>query len=128
MKRLLKTSMVAWCLLAAGLAVTLSLPPSSADTLEENKPIGTAVQQERWLEGLSLVGSGKIDKAAGIINNLTAAGVSDERVAHVQSWLSDYGKLEASRRERIAKDYGKYISWAREDIAAGRRHQALVTI
>ncbi len=128
MKRLLKTSMVAWCLFAAGLAVTLSLSASSADTLEENKPIGTAVQQERWLEGLSLVGSGKIDEAAGIINNLATTGVNDERVAHVHSWLNDYGKFEENRRERIAEDYEKYISWAKEDIAAGRRHQALVSI
>ncbi len=128
MKRLLKTSIVSWCLFAAGPAVMVSPPASSADTLEENKPVGSAVQQEKWLEGLSLVGTGKIDKATEIINSLATAGVSDERVAHVRGWLSEYGEFEESRRERLGKDYSKYVSWAKDDIAAGRRHQALVSI
>ncbi|MDM8004776.1 MAG: S41 family peptidase [Phycisphaerae bacterium] len=128
MKRLLKTSIVSWCLFAAGPAVMVSPPASSADTLEENKPVGSAVQQEKWLEGLSLVGTGKIDQATEIINSLATAGVSDERVAHVHSWLSEYGEFEESRRERLGKDYNKYVSWAKDDIAAGRRHQALVSI
>ena len=65
MKRLWKTSVVLWCLLAASLAVLVSLPAFSADTAVENKPVGSDVQQKQWLEGLSLVGTGKIDKGAG---------------------------------------------------------------
>lgn len=128
MKRLLKTSTVLWCLLATGLAVVRSPRASVADTLEENKPIGTAAQQQQWIEGLGLVGLGRIDKAAEIINSLATTGVSDERVAHVRDWLSEYGDFEKSRRERVGKDYHKYVSWAKEDVAAGRRHQALVSI
>ncbi len=125
MKRLLKTSVMLWCLLAGPLAVWLTLPAFSADTALENKPIGSEVEQKQWIEGLSLVGRGKIDKGADIIGSLSTAGVRDERVAHVQTWLSDFGKTDKDRRERARKDFERYVSWTKEDIAAGRRQQAL---
>ncbi len=130
MKRLSKLSIVLCCLAATGLALLASLPVYSAgtETATSNTPVGSEAQQDTWLKGLAFVGQGKVDKGAAVISRLATEGVTDERVAHVQTWLSEFGSSENDRQARVKGDFDKYVSWAKEDISAGRRHQALVSI
>lgn len=128
MSRVLKSSVLPCCLLFLLLAVVAALPAKSADTPPANRPVGSEAQQKQWVEGLSLVGSGKIDRGADLIKGLASTGVTDGRVTRVQGWLNDFGQSDKERQDRIKSDFDKYVSQAREDIAAHRRRQALDSI
>ncbi len=86
---------------------------------------GTEAQQKEWLQGLTLVQSGRFNQGADLINAIIKAGVADERVTQVQNWLREYESLAQARAERRRADYEKYANWVKEDIRDGKWIRAI---
>ncbi len=82
-------------------------------------------ESKRWSEGLTLLGTGKLDQATSLILEV-ARNVDDASVAKVKQWLESFEEFQEARRSRIQADYDKYVQWAKEDIAAGRWRQAIL--
>jgi len=103
---------------AAILFITASWPLASVQA--DARPIGTKAQSERWAEALTCLGLGDFDKASKIISGIKAEGIQDEQVLQVDSWLTEFEKLQAERNQRRQKDYEKYVGWVKEEVQAAK--------
>jgi len=116
MDRPVRLSLAAWILLLASISSAL------ADTA---KPIGNDTEQKQWQEGLTLLGTGQIDRASKLIHDVANTAATDKRVRRVDTWVGGFEKLQADRTGRIKGDYEKYVGWVKEDTEKGFWRRAI---
>lgn len=95
-----------------------------AETARPSQTVApSAAQQERWIEGVTLLESGKFDSASKILSEV-AETTTDQRVRLVNKWLAAFEEFRSQRAGRIKEDYDKYVGWIKEEMEAGNWRQA----
>jgi len=106
------------------LALSTALLATAASVRAVSAETNTDIHKQ-WLEGLSLVATGKFDKGSSLIDQVAAIDHDNKQVQQVHTWLEAFDTLQADRAELKSKEYEKYVQWVQEEVAKEKWYLAI---
>lgn len=103
---------------AGALLLAVAMAPARVHGAPETPDKGEIDQ--KWVEGLAALGSGRFDEAFNLIHDVAKTRASDDRIAHVEKWIESFETLQRARAARTLSDYEQYVAWAREDMSKAK--------